>query len=128
MPYTFYDLPPSPEKPSFNKDVAEEWQKYLMGFVLESDPNYLRPTTNMSKYGAENKAILFHFEDIAREVQDPFAGALCDAMWPGVWRAYGEYGPGGHQKADEEGMAKSLSDVWKGVKQDVLALDQDELK
>jgi hypothetical protein len=131
--YTFYDLPPSPENPAFNIDVAEQWQLYILGFALESNPNYFNPSTNITKYGDENKVIKFDYKDIASEVSDPFAGIRCDSLWPTVWQEYGEYEPPGRYnkidvKAKVNGKSrgkpqrKPLSNSGKGREQDVLAL------
>ena len=136
MPYTFYDLPPSPEIPFFNVEVAEQWQKYILGFALKSNPNYLNPTINITKYGEENRAINFDYTKIASAVSDPYANVLCDSLWPSVWGDYGSYEAPrqGHEiaiKAKAKSKGKPLVDVGNSGARDVFkeeALERENSK
>ncbi|KAF4625117.1 hypothetical protein G7Y89_g13052 [Cudoniella acicularis] len=93
MPYTFYN------KNTSSTDVvpyiAEQWQKYLMGFVLKSDPNFLNTTTKMAKYGSEGNVVQFDWANGTTLVKDSHKGKRCDEFWPRIWDAYGveERGP-----------------------------------
>jgi len=69
VPYTFYDQPATP--PTLNQEVAVSWQKYLMGIVLESNPNLLETKTEMHKYGEEAKVIEFSHKDMIAEIMNP---------------------------------------------------------
>ena len=87
--YTFYDNPET-VKPGFNIHVAETWQQYLLGFVLESDPNHLNPVVPIPKYGQESLVVQFD-QTGANVVVDPRRGPLCDAFWPETWATYGTF-------------------------------------
>lgn len=88
VPYTFYDTPETSQ--GVNKAIAENWQKYVMGFVLEGRPNLLNPKTPMNRYGEDAKVIQFDFWNITVETTDQFKGPRCDESWPEIWAAYGE--------------------------------------
>ena len=51
VPYTFYNNPPT----NLSVEVAERWQKYIMGFLLDSNPNLLKPEANIVKYGKRQR-------------------------------------------------------------------------
>lgn len=68
---------------------------------------------------------------MAKEVVDPYAGVMCDDVWPAVWESYGEGDPEQEVKQKKTKEAKPLP-VKAGkagkAEQDVLGSGQDELK
>ncbi|KAH8676790.1 Carboxylesterase family-domain-containing protein [Tricladium varicosporioides] len=103
IPFTFFDEADESSNPDPVKaKLAPEWQKYLMGFVLKSDPNFLSPKVNMSIYGEGGKVAELSEKGVS-VVNDVYKGERCDVFWPGVWDAYGaEDGP------EDEGTREEL--------------------
>jgi len=85
VPYALFHPPENP--PTLNEAVAGNWQKYLMEFVLKSNPNLLRPETRLNKYGDGANVIQFDFQNIATETADPFKGPRCDVLARDLSRA-----------------------------------------
>jgi hypothetical protein len=90
--------------PKINEGIAIEWQKYLLGFVIASDPNLLKPLTEMEYYDKSIDGQVLELDvtgdgDI-NVVTDPFSTKLCDEFWPSIWSVYNskgepiEYGKG----------------------------------
>jgi len=143
LAYTFYDTPET-VKSGFNIDVAEIWQQYLLGFVLESDPNHLSPVVRIPKYGEASLVVQFN-QTGANIVKDPYQSSLCDVFWPMIWRTYGTFPKSGkdqgpsrelkheNSKAPKHDVSGSKKPGPKGlvkeIAQDILlGWEQDELK
>lgn len=118
MPYTFYDIPIHAD-PKLNTSIATQWQKYVLGFALESNPNYFDPAVNVTKYGNETNMLKFDCKDEAKIVEDPYSGWLCDEFWPRLWKFYGEWeendgdGSGVVREGKERTGAKGVG-KWSG--------------
>jgi hypothetical protein len=104
VPYTFFDQPNS----KINENIAVEWQKYLLGFVIDSDPNLLNPVTKFENY-YDNSAYGEVLEldvtggGITGMIDDPFSTDLCDEFWPLIWRIYNSEGkPINHGEGNDE--------------------------
>lgn len=68
---------------------ATNFQKYIMGFVIDGDPNSFSPTTNMVKYGENAQVMNVNGLDPMAIQVDIFAGDRCDVNWRDLWESYG---------------------------------------
>jgi hypothetical protein len=88
VPYTFFDE----QSPTIKEGLAIEFQKYMLGFVIASDPNLLKPVTPMEGYyenSEKGKIVELDVEGgTTSRVTDPFSTGLCDGFWPYVWSIY----------------------------------------
>jgi hypothetical protein len=95
VPYTFFDeLQPNPK---INEDIAIEWQKYLLGFVIDSDPHLLKPRTRMEGYYENSEHGKVLELDVTGHgdtsvITDPFSTHLCDHFWRLIWLHYNSEG------------------------------------
>jgi hypothetical protein len=91
VPYTFFDEPQ--QSPKINEGIAIEFQKYMLGFVIASDPNLLKPVTPMEGYYENSEDGMILELDVIGDgntswITDPFSTGLCDQFWPLIWRHY----------------------------------------
>jgi hypothetical protein len=115
-----------------------------MGFVLNDNPNFLTPNTNMPTYGTDAKVIQFDFRNITTEKTDPYKGPRCDTFWQRVWQEYGDIGEDPPSEEDPPyepepperppvkgfplgGKWRKMTGKLNGVKQSILDWVQDEL-
>jgi hypothetical protein len=80
----------------------------LLGFVLDSDPNLLKPATPIEGYYEDSEKGKVLELDVTgggntRLITDPFSTDLCDEFWPFIWHHYNsELKPIEHGWANDE--------------------------
>lgn len=71
----------------------------------------------------------FDYKDIAKEITDPYAGVLCDEVWPSVWESYGEGELDREQEKERKVKTpRPLPAKNGGEKQEIFGAAQEELK
>ncbi|KAI5782663.1 Carboxylesterase [Geopyxis carbonaria] len=84
--YTFFD----DDNAEVDTAIAHNWQKYLMGFVVQDNPNAYAPKVNMAKYGIAANIVELDLTSKAKLSTDRFKGNKCDVQWPTIWDALGD--------------------------------------
>jgi hypothetical protein len=69
----------------------------LLGFVIASDPNLLKPVTRMEGYYENSQDGKVLELDVTGDgntsrITDPFRTDLCDQFWPFIWSQYNALG------------------------------------
>lgn len=90
---------------------ATNFQKYLMGFVIDGNPNSLSPTMQISKYGEGAQVVNINGVKPMAMQKDIFADSRCDVDWRKLWENYG------NSEEVERGLSEGKNERFKNEQQ-----------